>query len=92
MSKNKATILKAVGSQNEAQATKLVADLDLGLGKLSIFLPISHLAMLLSISWCSPLRYHPPPRPLEALLRLHTLNVSLLFVLITDIILTKTHV
>lgn len=30
---NKATILKAVGSSNEAAATKLVADLDLGLGE-----------------------------------------------------------
>lgn len=33
ISTNKAAILKAVGSTNEAAATKLVADLDLGLGK-----------------------------------------------------------
>lgn len=30
---NKAAILKAVGPKNEAQATKLLADLDLGLGE-----------------------------------------------------------
>eukprot|EP00903_Cladosiphon_okamuranus_P013006 g12135.t1 len=34
ISTNKAAILKAVGSKNEAAATKLVADLDLGLGAL----------------------------------------------------------
>lgn len=33
MSNNKAVILKAVGGKNEAQATKLVAELDTGLGK-----------------------------------------------------------
>ncbi|CAM9106651.1 unnamed protein product [Ectocarpus fasciculatus] len=34
MSNNKATILKAVGSSNEAGATKLIADIDMGLGAL----------------------------------------------------------
>lgn len=33
MSSNKATILKAVGSSNEAGATKLIADIDMGLGE-----------------------------------------------------------
>lgn len=33
ISTNKAAILKAVGSKNEAAATKLLADLDLGLGE-----------------------------------------------------------
>ena len=33
ISTNKAAILKAVGAKNEAAATQLVADLDLGLGK-----------------------------------------------------------
>lgn len=33
MSTNKAAILKAVGPKNEAQATKLLADLDMSLGE-----------------------------------------------------------
>lgn len=33
MSTNKAAILKAVGANNEAQATKLLADLDMSLGE-----------------------------------------------------------
>lgn len=33
MSGNKAAILKAVGSSNEAGATKLMADIDMGLGE-----------------------------------------------------------
>lgn len=37
MSTSKAGILKAVGSQNEAQATTLLADLDTGLGKRGAF-------------------------------------------------------
>lgn len=38
MSTNKAAILKAVGAENEAQATKLLAELDMGLGESSSFL------------------------------------------------------
>lgn len=37
MSTSKAGILKAVGSQNEAQAATLLAELDAGLGKREAF-------------------------------------------------------